>query len=320
MNNSFEEVFTLLQEHNHIAIAGHQNPDGDAIGACLALALALKKMGKKVTVLLEPYKEMYDVIPGKSFILPQDRYGDIDAEVFVALDCGDVMRLGEAISVFDKTGIKVNIDHHISNEFYGGFNIVDGDASSTCELLYRLLRDAVDLDRDIATALYAGILYDTGGFRHTSTSPATLNAAAELMTYDIPFNRIHNDFFERKSYQELKIIGRAFQNASPLYNGKFLYSTITLSEMQEFGCTFQDVGAIISQLKSVKGTDLVCFLYEKEPNVVKVSLRCEDGYDVCKLAAMYGGGGHQKAAGCTIFDTMEKALSMMLKEVEQIMK
>ncbi len=319
MNNSFEEIYAVFNDSTSIAIAGHQNPDGDAIGACLALALALKKCGKDVTVLLEPYKGMYDVIPGKNLILAPEKYDMVDAELFVALDCGDLMRLGEAASVFGRTAKQVNIDHHISNGYYGQYNFVDGEASSTCELIYRLLRDVVDLDKDIATALYAGILYDTGGFRHTSTSPATMNAAAELMTYDIPFNRIHNDFFESKSFQEMKIIGRAFQNALQRFEGKFLYSTIALSEMEDFGCTYHDVGAVISQLKSVQGTGIACFLYEKEPNVVKASFRCEDGYDVCQLASVFGGGGHQKAAGCTICEPMEKALSMVMAEVGKIM-
>lgn len=319
LNNSFEELRTVINDCQQIVIAGHQNPDGDAIGSCLALGKSLHQMGKKVFVLLEAYGSMYDMIPGRDLIVSNTAdYRKLNPELFIALDCGDTERLGEAIQVFDRAPTKMNIDHHISNCYFGDYNFVEGDASSASELVYRLIRDEMPLDKEIATALYAGILYDTGGFRHTSTSPATMTAVAELMTYQIPFNKVYRDFFDKKRFQELKIIGRAFDNAKRMFHDKLIYSTISASEFKEFDCTSKDVGSVVSQLKGVEGAGLACFLYEKAPNVIKVSFRCEEDYDVCELALQFGGGGHKRAAGGTINEPLEKAVESVLKAIEKI--
>lgn len=319
MNNSFQELREIMVESERIVIGGHLNPDGDAIGACFALARSLKNMGKDVRVALEKYAPKYEVIPGKELILQEEDYGDLDVELFISLDCGDKERLGKAAELFEKAQRTINIDHHRSNQYFGQYNFVDADASSTCEIIYCILRDEMPIDQDMASALYAGIIYDTAGFRHSSTSPFTMMAAGELMTYSIPFNAIYNCFFDNRSFSEMKIMGRAFDNARQLYDGKFVYTTITTTEIAECMGTNKELDIIVNYIKGVQGAKVACFLYEKNPNEVKASFRGDDGYDVCALSEKFGGGGHVKAAGCTIHTSIEKALELVLAEVEQIL-
>ena len=319
MNNSLEEIKSILEGANTIAIAGHTNPDGDAIGASLALALSLKKIGKEPVVLLEEYALKYDVIPGKEMILTEGEYGSIFPDVFVALDCGDMGRLGNAIDVFERSGITINLDHHPSNCFFGMYNYVDAQASSTAEIIFRLLECGLPLQKDSAAGLYAGIIYDTGGFRHTSTSPITMNVGATLLTYGIPFNDIYFRFFDNRSFSEMKIMGCALNNAKSYFDGKVVCSTITTAEIMECNGTNKELDHIINYLNGVEGTTMACFLYEKGENEVKASFRGKDGYDVCALSMQFGGGGHVKAAGCTICEPIEQALEMVLEKMEKML-
>lgn len=319
MNHSLKEIRNSINQYHTIAIAGHTNPDGDAIGSCLGLAEALQKCGKKVMVLLEAYGGKYDVIPGKSFVM-NEGYDSLEPELFLSLDCGDKERLGLAETVFHKAKCTINIDHHKSNTYFAELNYVEEGASSTSELVYRLLNGYLPMNQSTAAALYAGIIYDTGGFRHSSTSPATMEAAGNLMSYSIPFTQIYNLFFDSKSFSELKIIGKAFDNAQLLFDGRFVYTTITKKEMDECGSNKSELDTIVNFLKGVNGTLASCFFYEKQENEIKASFRCGENFDVCAIAQKFGGGGHIKAAGCTIEASMEEAKKLVFAEIKERLK
>ena len=317
MNNSFEEIRKQIEISQNIVVAGHTNPDGDAIGACLGLAMSLKGMGKNVTVLLESYSEKYDIIPGKELVKFHD-FQEIKVDLFISLDCGDKERLGEAQKAFDNANCQINIDHHKSNTNFAKLNYAEETASSTSEIVFWLLDSFMPINQKIAEALYAGIIYDTAGFRHSSTSAKTMLAASKLIAYDINFTKIYNRFFDLKTFSELKIIGRAFDNARLVFDGKLIITTITSSEIEACNGSNKEVDSIVNLIKGVKGTLIACFLYEKSKKEIKVSFRCEDGFDVCALSQKFGGGGHVKAAGCTINDCIENAEKLVLNEVEQL--
>ncbi len=307
MNDTFDKIKEVLQHCQNIAIGGHQNPDGDAVGACFALAYALRKQGKTVSVVLEEYSKKYDMISEKELILSKSCYHTAEFDAFVALDSGDKQRLGDAEILFDKSKYKINIDHHVSNTYFGEYNYVNGDASSTSEIVYQFLRYDSVLDKQIASALYAGILYDTAGFRHSSTSPATMSAAAELMTYSIPANKIYTTFFDNRTFSELKLLGRAFEKAQKYFNENVIYTFLTQNDIEECHGTNKEIDSVVNFIKGVENIKIACFIYQKGENEVKASFRGEDGFDVCKLAQHFGGGGHVKAAGCTIYSTIEQA-------------
>ena len=314
-NHTKEEIWKVIDEAETIFLSGHTNPDGDAIGACLAFGGALEQAGKKVTVLLEPYAPKYDVIPN-GHLLREPRG---TADLFIALDCGDRARLGEAEQHFLQAKRTVNIDHHGSNTRYGQWNYVLRNASSTCEMVYGFLEGKYPIDAKIASAIYAGIIYDTGGFRHSSTSPNTMCVAGKLMEYGIPFTAIYSRFFDNRRFSELKIMGQALENAELFFDGKVVCATITAAEIAACHGTNKELDAIVNYLKGVEGAEIACFLYEKTETDVKASFRGADGRDVCALAQKFGGGGHVKAAGCTLSLPIEEAKKAVLAEMEKML-
>ncbi len=315
-NDSLETILEWILSAEKIALAGHINPDGDAIGACLALGGALEKQGKQVAVYLEEYAEKYRVIPNGHLVRAWEQREQPD--LFIALDCGDEGRLGDAAEFLRTVEKTVNIDHHMSNTMFGRLNYADAAASSASEIVYWLLDGKISLTADEAAGLYVGLIYDTGGFRHSSTSPETMRIAGELMGYGIPFASLYNRFFDVRSFTELKIMGKALENAELFCEGKLICSTITQAEIEACGGTNKELDAIINYLKGVLGTKVACFLYEKTESDIKGSFRGNDGYDVCALAQKFGGGGHIKAAGCTIQEPIARAKELVLQEVRRM--
>ncbi len=318
MNDTFEQIQQVLQNCDTIAIGGHQSPDGDAVGACFAMAYALKKQGKRVFVLLEEFAPKYDMIVKKELLLPFEEYTGFAPDAFVALDSGEKQRLGAAEAVFEKARQKINIDHHASNTYFAAYNYVDSNASSASEIVYRFLREFVSLDKEIAAALYAGILYDTAGFRHSSTSPFTMTAAAELMTYPIDANKIYTAFFDSRSFSELKILAKAFDKAQLYFDKAVIYTALSLEEISQCHGSSKEVDGVVNFIKGVENVKIACFLYEKAENEIKASFRCTDGFDVCKLAQCFGGGGHVKAAGCTIHGSIKQAWEKIYQQLEKL--
>ena len=300
-NNTWQQIREVLAGAEMVALMGHTNPDGDAIGSVYGLALALQAAGKETDVFLEPYGEVFSLIPtgGLCRQTARNQY-----DVAVALDCGDEERLGAYIEVFRRGKTTVNIDHHGSNVGFGDYRYVDGDASSASELVYNLLDGFLPFNCEIATALYAGILFDTGGFRHSSTSPDTLRKAAHLMSFGVPFTKLYNEIFFSRSLAEARALGKAAVEAS-LTEG-ILFSFLSLDDLASVGATPQDTAEISGFLKGVRQCRAAVLCYEKTPGQWKASMRSDEGTNVAEVAMHFGGGGHKQAAGCTLVGSREE--------------
>lgn len=319
-NNSLDEIRSIMENYNDIILCGHTNPDGDAIGSCLALATSLSLKGKNVKVLLEDYNGKYDAIPNKHFVVSKDEIDLDNVKLFITLDCGDLERIEGFEHIFKKAEITMNIDHHKSNPYFGEYNFVFDKLSSTSEIIYNIIENYFPMDKNIATALYAGLIFDTGGFRHSSTSPNTMRIASELMKEDIPFNDIYIKFFDSKSFSEVQIMGKAINNTCLAHDGKVAYTTITNKEIAECGGSHDELDGIVNYIKGIDGVKVCCFFYEKPKNgVVKVSFRSDDGYDVSDFASKFGGGGHVKASGCSLDMDIQEAITYILEEIKAIL-
>ncbi|MCD8037429.1 MAG: bifunctional oligoribonuclease/PAP phosphatase NrnA [Clostridiales bacterium] len=312
MNNSFDEIIEEIENSQNIAVAGHISPDGDAVASCCALAMALEKKGKTVDVLLEPVPEKFKSIPYSDKVI--NTVPDNDFDLFISLDCGDESRLGERAELIKRT-FTINIDHHVSNTYFGRLNFVDGDASSTSELIYRLLDGWCNIDRDIAYALYTGIIFDTGCFKHSSTSPFTMQIAGELMTYNIPFTEIQERFFYSHTAVEAKLLGTAIDNMVILCGGRLAVSKLSIDEMAKHGGSSKDADAIVSYIKNTDGVDAAVFFYEKGPGEIKASMRSNEAVNVSQIAIKFGGGGHVMASGCTLHGKFEDVMPPVVDEL-----
>ncbi|MDE6056063.1 MAG: bifunctional oligoribonuclease/PAP phosphatase NrnA, partial [Lachnospiraceae bacterium] len=300
------EKFDLLEECKDaktIFISGHVRPDGDCVSSCLAMYMYLKKAlpETKVKVSLEEPAEVFRCIKGFDEI-DSTFAVENEVDVFIALDC-EKSRLGEAGEIFANAKKRINVDHHVSNERgCGDVNYVVPGYSSTAELVYDLF-DRQYMDLEIAKAVYIGIAQDTGVFKYSNTSPKTLRAAAELIEYGFDFPSIIDETFYEKTYAQNQLLGRALLESIVFMNGKCIVSAIDKKTLDFYNATSKDLDGIVNQLRVTKGVECAIFMYETGSLEYKVSLRSCKYVDVSKIAAFFGGGGHVRAAGCTINGT-----------------
>ena len=290
----------ILKGKRKVALGGHVRPDGDCVGSCMGLYLYLKEEYPQIDtdVYLEPVPESYRMITGtdevKSEIAAQEPY-----DLFICLDCGDEQRLGFSAPLFDAAKETLCIDHHVSNDAFADSNYIVPDASSTSELVYRLLEDE-KITKPIAEALYMGIVHDTGVFQYSCTSPETMEIAASLMRKGINGSEIIDKTYYEKTYIQNQILGRALLESMLIMDKQCIVSVIRQRSMEFFQAEPSDLEGIVSQLRQTKGVEVAIFLHEMQPQLFKVSLRSKGKVDVSEIAKYFGGGGHVRAAGVTM--------------------
>jgi phosphoesterase RecJ-like protein len=298
----WDEAVRTLKDARSVTVACHVNPDGDALGAVLGASLALKKLGKSTypswgssPVRVPP---AYTFLPGvDSLLQPKDVP---ESDVFLALDCGAADRLGELESKARASHCVINVDHHAGNDNFGTLNVVVQTASSTAELLTRLLQDAgVELDRDIATCLYTGIVTDTGCFQYTSTTPDVLRLAADLLAYGVPATAIAQQVFESAPFGYLKLVGRVLDRAVLHEGERLVYSWITRKDLEETNVGIDETEKLIDLVRATGAADVAAMFKEQSDGTYRVSLRSKGGASVGAIARANGGGGHELAAGFT---------------------
>lgn len=312
-------IIDEVKDASAIAISGHVRPDGDCVGSCMGLYLYLKKElpEAQIDVFLEKPAAIFDCI---------DRIGDIRTEftseqvydVFIALDCNEE-RLGGAAEIFQRARKKINIDHHISNHGDGDINWIEPHRSSTAELLYDLM-DSAKIDKEAAKALYIGIVHDTGVFRYSNTAPRTLQVAAELVKFGFDFSKIIDETFYEKTYRQSQIMGRAVLESVRFLDKKCIVSVVTRQMMDFYQVTSKDMDGIINQLLAVKDVECAIFMYELGTLEYKVSMRSKGKVDVSAIAMKFGGGGHARAAGCSMNGTYHDNINNLSIEIAAQLK
>ncbi|RDY32551.1 DHH family phosphoesterase [Lachnotalea glycerini] len=300
-----------------VAIAGHVRPDGDCTGSCLGLYNYIKDCFADIEadVYLEEISEVFHFIKNTQVIDSQFKKEQV-YDLFIALDSGDKERLGEAVRYFDTAKKTICIDHHISNTGFADVNHILPNASSTCEIVYTLLEEA-KISKAVAEALYTGIVHDTGVFQYSNTSELTMNIAGKLISKGINFTKIIEETFYKKTFVQNQILGKALLESKLLLDGKVIVSALKKVDMERYASKSNDLEGIVSQLRITEGVECAIFLYEMDNHEYKVSLRSTDYVDVSKIAGYFGGGGHKKAAGCTMAGTIQdivKNLSLHIKE------
>ncbi|MSS63332.1 DHH family phosphoesterase [Velocimicrobium porci] len=295
------KILEIIKDEKSIAIAGHVRPDGDCFGSCLAMYQYLSQTlpDRQIDVYLE------EVVPVFAFLKDSDKIKtsvEMEKEVpeydlFISLDCGSKDRLGFAEPVLDCAKKVVNIDHHVSNTKFGNENHVIGDSSSTCEILFSLMEEDL-ITREIAEALYLGIVHDTGVFRHSCTSRKTMEIAGFLIEKGIPFSKIIDKTFYEKTYVQNQLLGRCLMESIRILDGKVIASCIDEETMKFYGAGSSDLDGIVDQLRVTEKVEVAIFAHETALQEYKVSMRSNGIVNVSKIATYFGGGGHVKAAGC----------------------
>ena len=305
----------FLAEADTIAIAGHVRPDGDCVGSCLATYNYIKTYypHAKVDLYLEPIPNIFTIMK-RSEEIQSEWPDDRSYELFIAQDCGDTSRLGNAAKYFETAEHTICVDHHVSNQSFAEHNYIFPDASSTSELIFELL-PYERIDREIAECIYTGIIHDTGVFQYSSTSRRTMEIAGKLMEKGIDFSRIVDETFFTKTYNQNQIMGLALVKSKLHLNGACISSVITKEEMKEYDVLPKHLDGIVSQLRVTKDVEAAIFLYELLDGEFKISTRSKNLVDLSQIAVKYGGGGHKRAAGFSMKGEPEQIVKTIVADI-----
>lgn len=289
----------MLEQTGSVVILGHVRPDGDCLGSTLGLYhyIQTNYPAIRAAVYLEESSPKFGYLAGYDAILhetDEERY-----ELCICLDCGDEERLGSFGVFLANASKSLCLDHHITNTRFCEVNLVSENASSTCEVLFEQLDDE-KIDKAAAECLYTGLIHDTGVFKYSCTSARTMEIAGKLMAKGIDFGSIIDNSFYKKTYVQNQILGRALLESITFLDGKCIFSALRQSEMEFYGVNGKDMDGIIDQLRLTEGVEVAIFMYQTGPQEFKVSLRSQNAVDVSRIASYFGGGGHVRAAGCTM--------------------
>ncbi len=316
--NNIKDIVDFIERSNYFLVTSHINPDGDNIGSTLSMYLALKNLGKEVYYVLD------DTIPKNISFLTDDisilKSDNINIKNYsvITLDCGDKKRICIEDRLIENAQKLINIDHHISNDFFGDYNYVDSDGSSTCELVYNLLsqyelvKNKSIIDEKVATSLYTGLLTDTGNFMYQSAKETSFDMAKNLLKKGAKKDLIIQKVFQSNSFNYYKLLGEAL-NTLKVYNNKVALISVTKEMMEKNDISFGDVDGIASYTRDIEGIEVGILLKQKDENEVKVSLRSKSYVDVSEIAKSLGGGGHKRASGCTIYDSVDNAINKVIE-------
>ncbi|HZQ02484.1 MAG TPA: bifunctional oligoribonuclease/PAP phosphatase NrnA [Gaiellaceae bacterium] len=296
-------VAEAIRTYNRFLVAGHENPDGDALGSILAMALALRGLDKEAQMFLPGEGPL----PGEYRFLPlgevrRDVPDDMEQLVLLALDCANEDRLGPDQSLRERARLVIDVDHHHDNSRFGDVNLIVPDASSTAEIVRDLLGElAIGLTPDIAEALYVALVTDTGRFQYTNTTPKALRLAAELVEAGADVHGIFRQVYETVQFAKLKLLARALDRAQLFEGGRLVVSYLVRSDFEDVGAEEPYSEGIIDYLRQVEGAEMVALVREPprdDAPAHRVSLRSSrDEVDVSAIARKAGGGGHRQAAG-----------------------
>lgn len=313
----WDAAVLALKDASDVTIACHVNPDGDALGSLLGASIALRKIGKTTypTWGTDPLAVpvQYEFLPGIDTLV-QAKAAPVGS-LFLALDCGAADRLGELQATMSKSPCVLNVDHHPGNDDFGHLNVVVTGASSTAELVTRLVQDAgIEIDREIATCLYTGIVTDTGRFQYSNSSPDTLRLAADLLSFGVPASEIALDVFESAPFGYLKLLGRVLDRAQLFEPERFVYSWVTRADLEETGVSLEETDQLIELIRATRAAEVAAMFKQQSDGRYRVSLRSKGPRSVGAIARARGGGGHELAAGYTA-DAVDQAVAEIRHEL-----
>lgn len=311
-----DKVKKIFLEKNSFLLATHLSPDGDALGSLVGLGIVLENQGKSVVMALGEREQLpphYLFLPRLDKIVYPDSQG-FSPEVFVALDCASLARLGGWIEKAKKARFFINLDHHLSNERFGSVNVVETQASSTSELVFGLLKDLnFKLNKEAALAFYVGILTDTGRFQYANTSLKTFEVARELVSYGLDTSQIFQEIYENYSFACLKLLGLVLKRAR--LDGDLIFSYIKQSDLNKYEVQLPETENYIDFLRLTRDSRLAILFKELPDGKWKVSLRSKKGVYSHLIASRFGGGGHPGAAGFATSFSRGKVLALIKEEL-----
>ena len=315
--NSFLDIKNKIIESKKIFITAHVNPDGDAIGAGLALSSGIEKFNNNCEVRFV----LQDKTPDRVKFLELEKRAEIynedenyDMDLAICVDSAALSRIGDVEKAIKNT-FTINIDHHISNPKYGDINYVE-NVSSTSEIIYKFLKFLnVEIDINIGEALYTGLVNDTGNFKHDNVTEETFKMAGYLVKIGVDNSKIVREFLNTKSMAAIKFLGQAMYEMKFDEKKKLAYFFLSNKDFIKNGGRKEDTEEIVENLVSYEKAEVSLFLREDKQGVIKGSMRSKYDIDVNSIAGMFGGGGHRKASGFTSELSADEIVRIILEKL-----
>jgi len=313
------EVVALLRQAQRVTAICHENPDADTLGAAIAIAIAAERLGKASEVVsADPPPPLLAFVPR---IGTARRSPALEPDVAVVVDAGDLTRIGSVATEHADWLARArvaNVDHHISNTGFGTAVWVDPTAAATCEMVALLLPElGVEIDQELATVLMTGIAQDTHTFAHPNTTPRTLRVAAELLEAGAPLSQINRTLYVDKPYSTLALWGLMLAGIGQRCDGRIVYASMTNAMLAEVGEEPSAGEGFVDLLGSTKAADITVLFKEADETTTRVSVRTSDRADAVAITSAFGGGGHARAAGCTVVAPVAAAREQVLAECER---
>lgn len=316
---------SLLEEKiksaKSILIVTHVNPDGDALGSAIAVKNVLKNKFNKNSdaVLIGRFPDVYNYLPLKDELID---LGNFDTEkiydLAIAVDLASLDRLFGVEKTYENAKFKVNIDHHKTNNKYGDITFVDGNASSTGEVLYQIFEDInYEIDKNTAIALYTSIITDTGCFKYKNTTEKSMIICSKLLSKGADPSEITQQIYGNKPKAMVLLNAFAVLNTKFLNNGKIAYTTVSLDDLNKFEAETDYTEGIVEVLREINTVEIAIFFKEMKNGYTKVSMRSKD-FDIAAVCEKFDGGGHTNAAGCTVMRPLNIAIEKILDEFREI--
>ncbi len=314
---SLKDIADIIKKEDYFYILTHQSPDGDTLGSAAALCKALQKLNKHAKILCS------DSIPTKyDYLFDGLKTQNFEAKFIVAVDIADTQLLGNPLFAY-KDKIDLCIDHHPSNTHYAKNYFIDATAAANAEIIFDLINELnVFIDKDIANSIYTGLSTDTGCFRYSNTTSKTFRIAADLIDKDADFSMINKIMFDTKSKAKLELEKLVLQTLTFYFNNRCAVIEVTKEMLKQTNCNDSDTDGLTSLPRKIENVIAGITIKEKEPNIYKISLRTESPLNASKICQNFNGGGHSRAAGCTIEGNIDfvknSFLAAIEKEIEEI--
>ena len=309
--SDWSAVLDVVGAARSVVLTCHISPDGDALGSTLAVGMALRERGVDVVATYEdavaadglavPTRLRF--LPGQDLLVSPDDVPE-RPDVVITFDTGSIDRLGRLASVAKAAGSLVVVDHHTSNTLYGTHHLVDVDAAATAVVALDFVdRLGVALSPEIATAVYTGLVTDTGSFRFAATTPEVHEIAARLLRAGAPHDRIGREVFDTASFGYLQLLATALEHAAlepEAVGGRGLvWTTISAAQRAAFNVPYDEVEAVIGTMRITEEAEIAVVCKETDDGALAVSTRSKGAVDVAQACVALGGGGHRYAAGFT---------------------
>ena len=315
---TLDNILEEIKKAESIVILTHENPDGDAVGSSIAMYLGLKELGKTPDIIIPEFPRAFENLPGIENIKKESDIENYD--LAIALDTASIKMLNGYSKYFEDAKTKIVIDHHSSNTMFGDYNYVDQDSPACAQLLLVLFNYLnIEVSKEIGTDILAGIITDTGGFRYDGVTAETFELVAALCKKGVKVSKVYQKVFASTSKSKFFLHRIALDRLELLDNEKIAFTYITKNDENSVGAENGDYDGIVEQGRDIEGVEISIFLRETEKGI-KASLRSKDYVNVSELCRIFGGGGHIRAAGCTIPGTIEQVKTQILNQARAMLK